>query len=42
MATLRHLALKLLKQDKSIKVGIKSKRKNAGWDEGYLPKVLNG
>ena len=42
MATLRHIALNLLKQDKSIKVGIKSKRKNAGWDEGYLLKVLNG
>lgn len=42
MATLRHIALNLLKQDKRIKVGIKSKRKNAGWDERYLLKVLNG
>lgn len=42
MATLRHIALNLLKQDKSIKVGIKSKRKNAGWNERYLLKVLNG
>ena len=42
MATLRHIALNLLKQDKSIKEGIKSKRKNAGWDERYLLKVLNG
>lgn len=42
MAMLRHIALNLLKQDKSIKVGIKSKRKNAGWDERYLLKVLNG
>lgn len=42
VATLRHIALNLLKQDKSIKVGIKSKRKNAGWDERYLLKVLNG
>ena len=42
VAMLRHIALNLLKQDKSIKVGIKSKRKNAGWDERYLLKVLNG
>lgn len=42
MTTLRHIALNLLKQDESIKVGIKSKRKNAGWNERYLLKVLNG
>jgi predicted transposase YbfD/YdcC len=42
MTTLRHIALNLLKQDKSIKVGIKSKRKNAGWNERYLLKLLNG
>lgn len=42
VAMLRHIALNLLKQDKSIKVGIKSKRKNAGWNERYLLKVLNG
>jgi predicted transposase YbfD/YdcC len=42
VATLRHIALNLLKQDKSIKVGVKSKRKNAGWSESYLLKVLNG
>lgn len=42
MTTLRHIALNLLKQDKSIKIGIKSKRKNAGWNERYLLKVLNG
>jgi predicted transposase YbfD/YdcC len=42
MAALRHMALKLLKQAKSSKVGIKSKRKNAGWDEGHLLQVHNG
>jgi predicted transposase YbfD/YdcC len=42
MASLRPIALNLLKPDKSIKVGIKSKRKNTGWDGCYLLKALNG
>ena len=40
MATLRHLALNLLKQDQSLKVGLKAKRKRAGWDNCYLAHVL--
>ena len=41
LATLRHIGLNLLKQENSCKLGIKSKRKKAGWDESYLLKVLN-
>lgn len=40
MALLRHMALNLLKQETSVKVGIAAKRKTAGWDNAYLLKVL--
>lgn len=40
MAVLRHMALNLLKQETSVKVGIAAKRKIAGWDNAYLLKLL--
>ncbi len=39
-AVLRQIALNLLTQEKSAKVGVKAKRKKAGWDNAYLCKVL--
>jgi predicted transposase YbfD/YdcC len=39
-ALLRHIALNLLKNEKSCKVGVKNKRLKAGWDNRYLEKLL--
>lgn len=38
----RRTALSMLKNESSLKVGIKNKRLTAGWDETYLEKVLFG
>lgn len=40
LAVLRHMALNLLKHEKTAKVGIKAKRLKAGWDNDYLSKVM--
>lgn len=39
-AVLRHLALNLLKAERSVKIGVKAKRLKAGWDEASLLQVL--
>jgi len=40
MAMLRHVALNLLKGDTTTKVGIKTRRKMAGWSNEYLAHLL--
>ncbi|MCI0555468.1 MAG: ISAs1 family transposase [Anaerolineae bacterium] len=39
-AVLRQLAVNLIRQDKSIQLGVKGKRLKAGWDETYLRHLL--
>jgi hypothetical protein len=39
-ASLRRLALNLLKQDTTTKAGIKARRLKAGWDNDYLLHLL--
>ena len=41
-STLRRTALSMLKNETTLKVGIKNKRLVAGWNEDYLEKVLFG
>jgi predicted transposase YbfD/YdcC len=40
LAIIRHIALNLLKQDKTEKRSIRSKRNRAGWDNNYLLDIL--
>jgi predicted transposase YbfD/YdcC/predicted DNA-binding protein (UPF0251 family) len=41
-AVVRRMALSLLKNEKSQKVGVKTKRLTAGWNDDYLEQVLFG
>jgi len=41
-SSLRRTALSLLKNERTLKVGVKNKRLTAGWDDTYLKKVLLG
>jgi predicted transposase YbfD/YdcC len=40
MAVLRHIALNLLKQEKTAKGGVHAKQLQAAWDNDYLSKIL--
>jgi predicted transposase YbfD/YdcC len=40
MSVLRHIALNLIRMDKTRKIGIKASLKKAGWDTKYLEKLL--
>lgn len=40
LALLNRLAVSLLRQDQTVKAGVKCKRKKAGWDEDYLLQLL--
>jgi len=41
LATLRRMALNMLKKDKSKKRGIRAKQLSAGWNHPYLLKLLS-
>lgn len=40
MALMNKIALNLLKNEKTVKVGVKNKRLKSGWDNAYMMKVL--
>jgi len=42
MSIIRHMAVNLVKTEKTAKIGVKNKRLKAGWDENYLLQVIFG
>ena len=40
MAVMRHIALNLIRQEKTNPRGVKARQKQAGWDNEYLAKIL--
>lgn len=40
-AVIRHIALNLLRQEKTLKACISGRRKKSGWDNDYLLKILD-
>jgi predicted transposase YbfD/YdcC len=41
LAVIRHVGINLLSRDKKSKVGVKTRRLKAGWDDNYLKTVLS-
>jgi len=41
MAVLRHIVLNMIRQEKSFKGGVQTKRLKAGWENNYMLKILN-
>lgn len=41
LAIIRHVGVNLLSRDKKTRVGVKTKRLKAGWDDNYLKNVLS-
>ena len=42
LATLRHFALNIVRQDSERKISVANSRKRAGFDRNYLIKLLTG
>ncbi len=40
LAVIRHIALNLIKAEKTAKIGVKTKRLMAGWENKYLLKII--